>query len=80
MAKTNELTVDVTTKLTVSDETAKRCMILLEMWMDDNPYSYIVCDIVANDGAMCHRLRIERLRQEDDEDDKLPMGKYIPFS
>lgn len=60
MAKTNELTVDVTAKLTVSDEAAKRCMALLEMWMDDNPDRNIVCD--------GHRLRIERLRQEGDED------------
>lgn len=36
------------------------CMALLEMYMDDNPDSYIVCDIVAHNGAMCHCLRIER--------------------
>lgn len=61
MAKTDELTVDVVAKLTVSDETAKRCMALLEMYMDDNPDSYIVCDIVEHNGVMRHRLRIERL-------------------
>ncbi len=59
MAKTNELTIDVTTKLTISDEAAKRCMVLLEMWMDDNPDRNIVCD--------GRRLRIEWLRQEGDE-------------
>lgn len=79
MAKTDELTVDVVAKLTVSDETAKRCMALLEMWMDDNQDRSIVCDLVEHNGVMRHRLRIERLRQEGDENDKLPMGKYRPF-
>lgn len=69
MAKTNELTVDVTAKLTVSDETAKRCMALLEMWMDDNPDRSIVCDRVTYDDGTRHLLRIERLRQEGDEDE-----------
>lgn len=69
MAKTNELTVDVTTKLTVSDEAAKRCMALLEMWMDDNPDRSIVCDRVTYDGGMRHLLRIEQLRHEGDEDE-----------
>lgn len=68
MAKTNELTVDVTAKLTVSDEAAKRCMVLLEMWMDDNPDRNIVCYLVTHNGVTHHRLRIERLRQEGDED------------
>lgn len=36
MAKLDELTIEVAAKLTVSDETANRCMALLEMWMHDN--------------------------------------------
>ena len=64
MAKFDELTVEVVAKLTVSDETAKRCMALLEMWMDDNPDKTIVCDIVPCKDMMRRRLRIERLRQE----------------
>ena len=64
MAKCDELTVEVTAKLTVSDETAKRCMALLEMWMDDNPDKNIVCDIVPCKDMKRRRLRIERLRQE----------------
>ena len=62
MAKIDELTVEVAAKLTVSDETAKRCMALLEMWMDDNPDKNIVCDLSRD--MMHHRLRIERIRQE----------------
>ena len=64
MANTDELTVEVTAKLTVSDETAKRCMALLEMWMDDNPDKNIVCDLVPCNGMMRHKLHIEKFRQE----------------
>lgn len=64
MAKFDELTVEVAAKLTVSDETAKRCMALLEMWMDDNPDKNIVCDLVPCKDMKRRRLRIEHLRQE----------------
>lgn len=67
MAKLDELTIEVAAKLTVSDETAKRCMALLEMWMDDNPDKNIVCDIVPCKDMKLRRLRIERLRQEVEE-------------
>ena len=36
-----DLTIEVTAKLTVSDETARRCLKLLEMWQNDNPDKYI---------------------------------------
>lgn len=67
MAKLDELTIEVATKLTVSDETANRCMALLEMWMHDNPDKNIVCDIVPCKDMKRHRLRIERLIQEVEE-------------
>lgn len=35
MAK-NDLTIDVTAKLTVSDEVADRCLKLLEWWQNDH--------------------------------------------
>lgn len=54
MATAKELTVEVSAKLTVSDETAERCMRLLEMWMDDNPDRMIICDNINNR----HTLRI----------------------
>ncbi len=66
MDKIDELTVEVTAKLTVSDETAKRCMTLLEMWMDDNPERSIVCDLVPCQDMMRHKLRIERQSKEND--------------
>ena len=59
---TNKFSVELTAELTVSDETARRCMVLLEMWMEDNPDKNIVCD-------MEHRkLCIERIRQEVSDD------------
>ena len=37
----DRLTVDVTARLTVPDETIDRCLRLLEMWQEDNPDKYI---------------------------------------
>ena len=36
-----KLTVEVETKLTVSDESAERCLKILEMWQEDNPDKFI---------------------------------------
>ena len=41
MAKVDKLTVDVTARLIVPDETAERCCRLLEMWLTDHPDAYI---------------------------------------
>ena len=51
--KAQELTIEINANLKISDETAERCMRLLEMWMDDNPGRTIICDNI--DGR--HRLR-----------------------
>lgn len=58
MAK-NALSVEITAELGVSDETAKRCMALLEMWLDDNPEKNIVCDLVSCKDMVHHSLHIE---------------------
>ena len=42
--RTEELTVEVKAKLTVSDETALRCARILNIWKEDNPDKYISCD------------------------------------
>lgn len=39
-----EITIDVIASLTISDETANRCLRILEMWQDDHPD----CDIIGN--------------------------------
>lgn len=36
------LEINVDARLTVSDETAERCLRLLEMWQDDNPCKMIL--------------------------------------
>lgn len=58
--KAEELTVEVKAKLTVSDETAKRCLKLLEMWWDDNPDADILCDTTMQKDGISHKFRIER--------------------
>lgn len=55
MANLSDLTVTVSANLTVSDETAERCLRLLEMWQKDNPNRSILTDKGA-DGTM--RLRL----------------------
>lgn len=37
----DSLTIDVTAKISVPDETIDRCLRLLEMWQEDNPDKYI---------------------------------------
>ena len=37
----DRLTIDVTARLSVPDETIDRCLRLLEMWQEDNPDKYI---------------------------------------
>ena len=59
-----EVTIDVNAKLTIPDKTAKRCMAILEMWMDDNPDKNVVCDLVPCKDMTKHRLRIQTLKQE----------------
>lgn len=40
--KLQELNIDVTASLTVSEQTAERCLRILEMYLQDNPEKYIV--------------------------------------
>lgn len=56
----DKLTVEVKANLTVSDETAKRCLKLLEMWWDDNPNADIICDTTMRKDGISHKFRIER--------------------
>lgn len=62
MAKASELTVDVSANLTVSDETANRCLRLLEMWQADNPDKQIVCD--SRNGIVLFRIEDTRTKLE----------------
>ena len=42
--------------MVIPDESAERCMRLLEMWLDDNEDANIVCDLIGGK----HKMRIER--------------------
>ena len=37
----SELTIEVDTRIAVSDESAERCLKILEMWQEDNPDKFI---------------------------------------
>ena len=41
MTQVGKITVNVDTRITVSDESAERCLRILEMWQEDNPDKYI---------------------------------------
>ena len=56
--KADNLTVTVNTKVVIPNETAERCMRLLEMWMDDNPDKTIICDRQEGEKGFFHRMRI----------------------
>lgn len=47
----NDMTIEVTAKVTVSDEMARRCLRLLEIWQADNVDKYIEGkEILTEDG------------------------------
>lgn len=58
--RAEELTVEVKAKLTVSDETAERCLRLLEMWWNDNPDADIIKEIEKEKDGITYKLRIVR--------------------
>lgn len=62
--KAEELTVEVKAKLTVSDETAERCLRLLEMWWNDNPDADIIKEIEKEKDGITYKLRIVRRSPE----------------
>lgn len=59
MANKN-LSIDVYANLIVSDETAEKCCRLLEMWMADDAYRKVVCEINDEDHWA---LRLVRRRE-----------------
>lgn len=59
MANKN-LNIDIYANLIVSDETAEKCCRLLEMWMADDVYRKVVCEINDEDHWV---LRLVRRRE-----------------
>ena len=58
MANLSDLSVTVNAKVSVPNETAERCMRLLEMWMDDNPDKTIICEQLAGEDRVYHEMSI----------------------
>lgn len=59
MAK-RQLSVEVDAKLTVSNETAERCLKLLEMWQADHPDLFIVGEKLFSESGRRIVFRIKR--------------------
>ena len=57
--KVDNLTIDVTARLTISDETAERCLRLLEMYLNDNQDVSISGGARHDDGKVAP-FKIER--------------------
>lgn len=53
--KAENLTVEINAKLAVSDETALRCLRILEIWQDDNPNKFIFCEKIG--GKTCFSIK-----------------------
>ncbi|MBQ5684669.1 MAG: hypothetical protein IIV27_03420 [Clostridia bacterium] len=58
----NELTVDVGVRITVSDETAERCLVILAMWQDDHKDSHIVGERLPDGRTV---FKIKRIKEAD---------------
>lgn len=59
MMEAEKLTFKVLARLGVPDETAERCLRILEMWLDDNPDKQILVDVEnMEDGSRRHKMKI----------------------
>ena len=62
--KATELNVEINAKLSISDDTADRCLRLLEMWQDDNPNKFIEGERIITKYGM---KTIFRIKEKDDD-------------
>ena len=53
--KIDELTIDVTARMTVSDETADRCLALLEWWQNDHAEQRLMATTNADGSIHLYR-------------------------
>ena len=58
------LSIEVKANLTVSDETAERCLKLLEMWQEDNPDLLIVGEKIQTTTGIKTVFKIVRRDEE----------------
>lgn len=52
--------IDVAVNVTIPDETVRRCLRILEMWMQDNPDSAIIVDRELTTVGYVYHARIDR--------------------
>ena len=67
MAK-SKVTVDVEARLTISDETAERCLRILEMWQEDNPDKRILGERFCD--RTLFRIVNREFKKKEEEDDR----------
>ena len=54
----NAITIGV--NVAIPNETAERCMRILELWMDDNPDCILTCEQIDAGDRFKHKLTIKR--------------------
>lgn len=57
--KVDELSVTISAKLTITDETADRCLRLLEMWLADNNNYTIIGETDKNGTVRLKRVMLD---------------------
>lgn len=70
----NDVRINMTARITVSDEMAERCLRLLEMWQDDNADKKIIGERLS-DGRTVFRI----VTREGFADEVVGEIKSIPF-
>lgn len=61
MARAGKITVQV--GLEIPEETAERCLQILEMWLNDNPDTVICCEEVTTADGIYRRLFCKQTRE-----------------
>ena len=64
MASVGSITVDV--GITIPDETLKSCLKILEIWQDENPDRFIVCDRIRTESGFNHQFYVQRRKGVDE--------------
>lgn len=72
MART-DIDIAIKAKLGITDETARRCLALLEMYLDDNPGISIICERIPYVDEYRHSLFFKK--EWEAETDEKPTGR-----
>ena len=72
--KMEDVSFEVKASISVPDETANRCLRILEMWWDDHPECDITCESINVGGRLKHKLIIKRWSNDGEE--QIPGIRY----